>query len=293
MILSKNSALSFFSSLFFNGSFLLLGLLALSPHAAQATPPPFTRAMIIVLENTNYSEALKQPFLAQLAQSGAAFTQFEAESHPSQPNYISMIAGDPLGVTNDSSVNLSETQIGDLLGAAGKTWKVYAEDYPGNCFTGGGHGKYARKHVPFISFTSVQKDPAQCANIVNASQLDSDIQAKVLPDFSMYIPNLNNDGHDTGASFANNWMSQTFGPRINNPEFMSGLLLVVTFDESENIFGSNQIFTAFYGPGVKAGSVYSSRANHYSVLRTIEDALGIGNLGRGDATASAISGIWN
>lgn len=271
---------------------LLPIVISLCPCLSHATPP-FTRAMIVVFENTNYQEALSQPFFSQVAQSGATFTHFLAESHPSQPNYIAMIAGDTFGVTNDSPVNLEATNVGDLLEQSGKSWKVYAEDYPGNCFQGTTSGKYARKHVPFISFKSVQSDPQKCANIVNATQLDQDVRTQGLPDFSMYIPNLNNDGHDTNAAFANNWLSQTFGPRLNDPSFMNGLLLVITFDESENLFGPNQIFTAFYGTGVKAGSVVSSQNSHYSVLRTIEDALGIGNLGRNDATAQAIEGIWN
>jgi hypothetical protein len=56
------------------------------------------------------------------------------------------------------------------------------------------------------------------------------------------------------------------------------MLLVTTFDES-TIFGGNVIYSSFYGPYVKPGSVYNDTINHYSILRTIEDGLGLRRLG--------------
>ena len=69
------------------------------------------------------------------------------------------------------------------------------------------------------------------------------------------------------------------------------MLFVVTFDEGLGT-GSNHIYTALFGPGVVPGSVSTSRYDHYSLLRTIEDALGLGTLGQEDARASAIAGVW-
>ena len=47
-----------------------------------------------VLENENAGDALEQPFLKRLAERGAYFTAWSAITHPSQPNYIAMTAGD-------------------------------------------------------------------------------------------------------------------------------------------------------------------------------------------------------
>ena len=63
----------------------------------------------------------------------------------------------------------------------GYDWRVYAEGFPGNCFLGASRGKYARKHVPFLSFQNVQSNPARCAKVVEARQFDSDIAAGQLP----------------------------------------------------------------------------------------------------------------
>jgi len=254
--------------------------------------PRFKKVMIVVLENTDYEDALNQPYLSKLASEGASFSQFTAETHPSQPNYIAMISGDTQGVRGDGNANVSGKHIGDLLEAAGKSWKVYAEDYPGQCFQGSRANDYARKHVPFISFTNVSSNPASCARIVNSSQLDLDIAAGALPDFSFYVPNLKNDGHDTGASFADSWLSTNFKSRLVDPKFSKDLLFITTFDESDNFFGSNQIYTSFYGDSVIPGSKISDATNHYSILRLIEETLGLGSLGQADASASVIHGIW-
>ena len=115
--------------------FLALGALTQWTFPAQAGDlPHFKKVMIVVLENADYDEALRQPFLKQLSQEGAAFTQFYAETHPSQPNYIAMISGSTQGVFSDGNVDLDAQHVGDLLEAAGKSWKVYAEDFPGAWF---------------------------------------------------------------------------------------------------------------------------------------------------------------
>ncbi len=50
--------------------------------------------------------------------------------------------------------------------------------------------------------------------------------------------------------------------------------------------------TALVGPSVKPGISNNTRYTHYDLLRTIEDNFQLGNLGREDAKASDISGIW-
>ncbi|MGK5082018.1 alkaline phosphatase family protein [Bdellovibrionota bacterium FG-1] len=257
-----------------------------------ASAPSFKKVMVIIFENTSYQTTLNQPFFSSLTKTGALFSAFSAETHPSQPNYIALVGGDTLGVQDDSPVTLNQSHLGDLLEKKGKSWKIYAEDYPENCFLGKRSGPYARKHVPLISFSNVQKNPSRCARIVPASMLASDLSSTGLPDFSLYIPNLNNDGHDTGPAFADAWFAKAFGPKFQDPAFMQDLLVVVTFDEDDNTSKSNQIYTLFLGPNVVPGSVVQTPTNHYSILRLVEDTFGLGSLGRNDASATSIEGIW-
>lgn len=268
---------------------------ALVGATAVANAPRFDRIMTIVLENTNYAKALEQPFLASLAARGAILTDLSAEGHPSQPNYIALVSGSTHGVDSDGNVTLDARHIGDLLEAKGLKWKVYAERYPGNCFLGSGApGGYVRKHVPFLSFRDVQASPSRCARIVKASALWDDVRNGTLPDYSLYIPDEKNDGHNTGVSYADHWLETTFGPLLRDPRFMKGMLLVVTFDESRHRFLPffNGVLTVVVGDSVVSGSKSDRSYSHYSLLRLVEDRFGLGNLGAEDAKAPAITGIW-
>lgn len=251
----------------------------------------FQKTLWIVLENTNTSVALKQPFLNELTTRGAFLQNMNGVTHPSQGNYIAMIAGSTLGVFGDGNTDLNATHLGDLLEARGLSWKVYAEGFPGNCFLGATSGKYARKHVPFMSFTNVSTNPKRCANIVDDTQFDKDLAADALPNFALYVPNLDNDGHDTGASAADTFMSQRFGKLLKDENFLKNTLVVVTFDESATYFG-NSIYTTLIGSGIKPGSKNNQRLDHTNLLRMVEDEWVLGNLGRSDQSALPIDGIW-
>jgi hypothetical protein len=284
----------------------LIAVLASPLSFARNTPTGsrFNKVMTVIFENTDYSEALEQPYFAKFAKGGALLTNMYAETHPSQPNYIALTSGSTHKVVDDKNVKLNVRSIADLLEEHGKSWKVYAEAYPGNCFLGSSKGTYVRKHVPFLSYTNIQKNPARCKRIVDAAELQIDIQNGTLPDYSLYIPDMNNNGHDTNPAFASRWFQKTFSPLTQDARFMNGMLLIATFDEAaylvENtswpqtgsIF-SNQIYTVLFGASVQAGVQNNQRLDHYHLLRLVEDELGLGNLGQNDQRAVPITGIWN
>lgn len=280
--------------------FLVLLISVCSLPAWCFDPPPawknIDHVIVVVLENTDYEQALKQPFQTLLTSHGALLTNYFALTHPSQPNYIGLIAGDMLGVDSDANFDLNTTMLIDLLEKAGKTWKVYAEDYPGdaeNCFLQSRRGLYVRKHVPFLSFKSVQNNPKKCSNIVSAQKhFTKDLAAGALPTFSFYVPNLDNDGHDTSPAFADRALQKVFAPLIAKASIMSRTLLIVTYDEDDKGAG-NQVYTLLVGSSVRPGFRSSVKYNHFSLLRTIEEIFNLGTLGRYDATASPIlDNIW-
>jgi hypothetical protein len=272
-------------------SMFLLSCASVPPATAGgARGKYFDRVITVVFENTGYQNAMKQPFFAQLAGQGANFTRFSAETHPSQANYIALTSGSLQGVKGDGKYNLGVRHIADLLEEGGHTWKVYAEGYPGGCYLGTTKGRYARKHNPFISYVNIQRSPARCANVVNASQFYTDAAAGNLPEYVFYVPDLSNDGHDTGAAYADAWYRKSFGPLLNDPKAMAGTLLVTTFDENEGAAG-NFIYTTLYGEMVKSGPS-AAPLNHYSLLRLVEDNWDLGNLGREDARANPLPDIW-
>jgi phospholipase C len=271
---------------------ILLGFNAfsLSPIQAKAFKG-FHKVFWIVLENTDSPVALQQPFLNALAKKGAHLQNMTAETHPSQGNYIAMIAGDTLGVWNDKNVDLNQTHLGDLLEAKGLTWKAYAEGYPGNCFLGASSGRYVRKHVPFLSFTNVSRNLARCARIVDDTQFDLDLANNNLPNFSFFAPNMDNIGHDTDISYADRYMEKRFGKLLSDPNFLKDTLVVITFDESESYL-HNDIYTVLLGAGVAPASKNSQAVDHTNLLKMIEGEWQLGTLGRSDQSASPIDGIW-
>jgi phospholipase C len=270
---------------------ILLSATAHGSEPARQSTLSFKKVVIVVLENANYADAMAQPFLNKLAKNGALLSHFYAETHPSLPNYIALTAGTFMGVTSNRPISLDLPHVGDLLEARAKTWKVYAEGYPGNCFLGQQAGNYARWHVPFLSFNNVQTDPRRCARIIEASAFANDATNGNLPNYTLYIPDVRNDGHHTNIAFADRWVAQTFGSLLNDPTFMRDLLFVVTFDEGTTR-SSNHIYTALAGASVLPGSISENVYNHYSLLRTIEDALGLGTLGKNDKLASNLTGVW-
>ena len=272
---------------------LMVALLSSNFSIAHAAVPKFKHVFIVILENANEDEAVAQPFLASLAKRGAYLKSYHGVTQPSQPNYLAMISGDTQGVSGDGIEDLDGKHIGDLLEGAGMSWKVYAEDYPGDCYLKAKSGKYVRKHVPFLSFTNVTNSPERCARIVNADQLDQDVRSGSLPNFAIYVPNMDNDGHDTDVATADAWLKSKFGMRVKSAEFMTDTLFITTFDEGEMLGNSdNQIYASFYGTQVKPGAVATESYDHYNLLRTVEEALGLSTLGQSDAKASPIEGIW-
>lgn len=254
--------------------------------------PAVKRVVHIVFENADYEDALSQAPFQRLARSGVLFTQSYGVVHPSQPNYIAMVAGSTLGVRLDSEVNLNARHLGDLFEEKGLNWAAYAEDYPGGCFTRMTRGKYARKHVPFLSFRNVQRDPVRCARIRDGNQFFRDFEAGTLPEYSFFTPNLDQDGHDTDARHAAEWFQNRFAGVLNDARFMKDTLFLVTYDESEHYFQPNRILTFLVGANVRPGLQVKERVDHYTFLRMIEDVFGLGSLNLNDLKASRLPGVW-
>jgi hypothetical protein len=265
----------------------------------------FENVVIIVLENQDYYRVHKHPDFSDIAKRGVSFSRFLGTHHPSYPNYLAMVGGKYFNTFHDLQRNLStkERSIADLLEAKDLSWTAYAERYPGtatSCFTDDADESrlYQRKHVPFLSFTSITKTRERCSRIMNASGFNW----KTLPNYSMVTPDMCNDGHNsTGCSGgktqldrAGAWLKGFLAPVFQDPTLVKDTLIVVTFDESDNI-RHNHIYTVFLGGAVKQppdNKPNGTCLDHYNVLRTIEDNFSLGTLGQKDKESSPIVGVW-
>ena len=308
--------------------FVISGFGQTAPLEKPLAPNPkhFDHVLIVVLENQSYESAVTDDVLKSIAQKGVSFTNFGNLYHHSYPNYLAMIAGSDFNkhqrLNSDGQVDFPDDNdhrtIADLL-----NWKNYAEDYPSQPtdqkpFLDDRRGKYARKHVPFMSFRAVQSKTFH--NVVGVNTHDtnnafvSDIrnfiansQKHPLPEYIFYSPNMDDDGHDpifhpkVGLKNSSNWLKDfltswlNFDPATWLPkdEALKHTLVIITYDESEGNKKPERIYTVFLGDMVKPQEV-STAVNHYSVLRTIEDNFGAQPLHKdsGDGAAQVITGIW-
>ena len=82
--------------------------------------------------------AATAPYFTSFAAANVNLTNFYGVSHPSQPNYLDAFSGSNQGVTDDGHYTFpaSRDNLAKQLAVAGKSWRVYAQNYPSVCFDG-------------------------------------------------------------------------------------------------------------------------------------------------------------
>lgn len=265
------------------------------PAAASAATSG-SHVVIIVMENKEYGEVIGQssaPYANSLARHYALLTHSYGVTHPSLPNYFALTAGTTFGVHTDcTTCQQTGGNIVDQLEAAGISWKAYMGGMPRACFKGATSGRYAKKHNPFMYYPSVADNPKRCAKVVPGSQIVSDARAGRLPRYSFLSPDLCDDSHSCPVGDGDRFLASTV------PPILSALgprgFLVLTYDEgSSNSHGGGRIPTVVAGPPVKRGAKPTTTYTHYSVLRTIEDALRLKHLRHaGDAGVKPLGAVF-
>jgi hypothetical protein len=254
---------------------------------AAAVPTP-AHIVIVVEENrsqTNIIGNKSAPYINQLAANGAMMTQSFAEVHPSEPNYYALFAGSTLGVKeNVCPVNGGNTpNLGSELLTAGYTFVGYAESLPAAGSTECRAGKYARKHVPWASFTNIPG-----SHSLPFSAFPAASNYATLPTVAFVTPNLDDDMHDGSIAQGDAWLYQNLSQYASWAK-ANNSLLILTWDEDDNT-ARNQIPTVFYGANIRPGA-YSEPISHYNVLSTLEEMYWLPKLGYA-TRAPAITDIW-
>jgi acid phosphatase len=266
---------------------LVISALAPRVSLAAAELPTLAHVVIVVEENRSQANIIgnqSAPFINALAANGAMMAQSFAETHPSEPNYLALFAGDTFGVTKDvCPVNGgAQPNLGSELLAAGYTFVGYAEGLPSVGSAVCSAGKYARKHVPWANFTNIPP-----TNSVPFSAFPMGSYAS-LPTVSFVIPNNDDNMHDGSIAAGDAWLNRQLSGYANWA-VANNSLLIVTWDEDDNT-SRNQIPTVFYGAHVQRGS-YNEQITHYNVLSTLEQMYGLPKTGNA-AAAPAITAIW-
>jgi hypothetical protein len=255
-----------------------------TPAGSGAGIPAFDHVYLIVMENREYGSIVGNqdaPYIQSLIANFGLAANYDAIAHPSEPNYIALFAGSTLGVTTDGRYDLSGPNLADQLDAAGKSWHVYEQDYPGDCSAAasaaggvdliGPAGYYFRKHDPAISFTDISGQPARCAAITSLSGFDPGAA-----NFELIVPNTYNDMHSSPTATGDAFL-QAFVPLIaGSPAFANSVVLITWDEGTSSEGGGGRVATLVVSPLLSSTGRQSSVAhNHYSLLRTIEDGFGL------------------
>jgi hypothetical protein len=242
-----------------------------------------SHVVVIVMENAEYGEVIGSrdaPYANALARRYALATHSFAITHPSLPNYLALVSGSTHGVSSDcTGCAVSGPSIVDQLEAAHLSWRAYMEDMPHACFRGASARGYAKKHDPFIYFSTVSRSPTRCSRLVGFPELGADLRAGRLPAFAWITPNLCDDGHDCGVRGGDRFLARTVPALLH--ELGPHGLLVVTWDEGSSESGccgvarGGHVATILAGPGARAGARDSAPVDHYGLLGTLERQLGL------------------
>jgi len=246
----------------------------------------------IVMENHSQDQILGNaaaPYINNLAAQGAVADGYhDSYVHPSEPNYLWMVAGENFGILDDgdpgpSHVIAAQAHVADQIEHAGLTWKAYEESMGQPCDLQS-HGDYAVKHNPFGYFTDINgwngsrfDPPVRCAqHMVDYSELEADMAAGTLPDYVFITPNLIHDMHDGSVADGDAWLSREVPKILATDAYRKGGVLFLLWDEGQGS-SDNPPFLAL-SPDAKPGYTSPTQYDTSSYLLTVQRILGLDEL---------------
>lgn len=298
--------------------------------------PVYDHVVIVVEENKDYEEIIGNPnapyINTVLKKEGANFTQFYGEEHNSQGNYFWLFSGNNQTVgfsdqvpTEGNNLNYPFTaeNLASQLLKNGFSFKGYSESLPAIGFNGtkSADGLYARKHVPWISFSNVPNgsttQTSSHLRFIDFPATPSDYAH--LPTVAFVIPNLANDMHNgpitDSIPAGDRWLKDNIDSYYQWAKDHNSLL-ILTFDENNDkrkykgltnpfvdpqkcvgddrdheycVDMQNRIVTIFAGAHIKPGDYPEGQGiTHVNLLRTIEAMYGLSKSGAQQPNAAGI-----
>jgi hypothetical protein len=271
----------------------------------SGTPGAIRYVFVIPMENHDEGEvvgnAKDAPYingtLLPAYASTSNFVDQFAISTPSEPHYVWMEAGTNMFAdhtfTNDdvpSATNSTAdtahlvTQIAKATN--GVSWRSYQQglsDATGACpIAASGH--YVPRHDPFVFFQDVAGNPpsktnAACAQHHSAIEaLSADLMNGSVATYDFVTPDLCNDMHGQSGCPDSNlvhagdaWLAATLPALISFVNEHAGVVFIV-WDEGDS---TTKIPFVAVGPGVKPGYTGALKYTHGSLLKSVEEILGL------------------
>lgn len=268
------------------------------PSAAgkRAFPHP-PRVAVVVLENRSYEQVIgsrKAPYVNRLARRYALATRYYAITHPSLPNYIALTGGSVFEIhKNCASCDAPGPNIVSQLDAANLSWKAYFEELDSSRRPGTVTQQYNPHYNPFVYYERVRGTQRDRSRVVGFDTLRSDLSGRRLPSFTWIAPGVLHDGHNSSLAQADRYAARLI-PSVLRALGRDGVLYL-TWDEgtSSDRRGTGggaggRVALIAAGGGARRKTRTAVRANHYSLLRTIEAGFGLRALGKAGAKSTPL-----
>jgi len=272
--------------------------------------PAFHHIFEVVMENLGYDGAQATPQFARLAAQWALATNYYGVSHPSLPNYLALTGGSTFAIASDCvSCFVDAPNLFSQLASAHQSFAAYIEGVPRSCYLDPwGGADYASKHNPFRYYDNVRSSLALCSRLHPFTQFAGLLarRATQVPRFVWVSPSLCHDGHDCAPTVAATWLTSFIGEVTSSAAWRDRGVLLVTWDEGSGNSagvgasgrvtlsgGGGHVMTLVIAPGLRRGLRVGVAYNHYSLLATVEDAVGVVRLAnaRGAVPLSAFFSV--
>jgi Phosphoesterase family len=277
----------------------------LAPPVAHV--PHYDHVFLYFFENQDYQSIVgntkQAPYLNSLLSGGSLLANTFAEEHPSDGNYLAIAGGSTFGIPltdpleENPRFTVNARNLGDQIGAAGESWKDYAQGANGPC-DDTVHGSYWNDDPEFMYFRDVRTRPKYCAeHLVPLSEMTTDLKsAATTPSFDWVEPDDCTDMEGCGIASGDHFLAKTLGQIKRSPAWTTQRsLVIITFDEDayDDPSPAQRVATIVLGSkGVRQGFVSHTRYTHYSLLRTIEAALGLGTMTKNDRYAAPLNDVF-
>jgi phosphatidylinositol-3-phosphatase len=254
-----------------------------APCGRASHAPTWRHVIVIVMENHGYSQVHgHSPALDRLAASCGVATGYRAISHPSLPNYIALTSGGTQGISDDCSPSPGcSPAVPSIFGQVGADWKSYAEAMPSPCYRESS-GDYSVRHNPAVYYSQLTTCSTNDVPLGTFAQgaLHHDLAAGTLPRFAFVTPDRCHDEHDCSVAEGDAWLGQLVRRIVATRNYRAGdTALFITYDEDDGD-EDNRVTTVVVSPSTHPGRTVSAAFTHYSLLRTVEQMLGLPCLGQ-------------
>jgi hypothetical protein len=301
------------------------------PAPPPPTPPvstvkPLDHVFLIYLENHGVTDIVgspNAPYVNSLINTYGYESNYYALTHPSDPNYYPILGGSDFGINYNCPANcFDQRNLADNIEAASKTWAGYEQN-------GGGYSS-PTDQLPFLTFSDIYNNPGRVqAHLFPLTQLAPDLQSgATTPNFVWIAADEANNGegpislpfgalqfvlsqltdHQYNVKAADTFLKDTLPTILNSPAWQDPTqksAIFLTFDEDYNNIslgignqGNHVPMIVIPSPGAVAAGMRAGHFvaddynNHYSLQRTIEDALGLPPLTNNDKYAQPLNEFW-